>query len=514
MPTTYYDTLQVAPNANPAVIRASYRALSQQYHPDRNPDDLERANRYMKRINEAYEVLSDPARRARYDEIIADARDAERTNDAASENVHPSTPPDSDRAAKHAPDPLAERMQQEARSRFEKRASAAGAATMPAKRTSSWSSEWIGNFGFGFLLVGPLTALLIFAVMGSKLSADGFWVLLGISSVVAGLLWAWRRKDGTLALSQKAADREPPSYQLSTLLGCGIVAAIVTARRLPMPTELSNKSWVSSLFDPFFLGLLVIPAIAFGLSVLIPYGLGYALTKSKRAAWYSGAGVTLLVFGVFWAGAEAQIQQRQQLDAKAVEHRNQPTTASVLPTTVAPTRAIDARKEAYDAAVRDLEARYPSLNPDSRAFDEAFTRRVLDRARELTAAGKEPAVAVRQAAVEASEGVAPAPLENHQPRSSVTSAPSDLYASGLSAGEQTAIHMRCADFQLSGQVRQYRDCITAGIQEAKAGPGMPSVSHLPVGEQTAVHMACGDYQMQGDVRAYQQCMREQLAKLR
>lgn len=71
LPTTYYDTLQVARNANPAVIRASYRALSQQYHPDRNPDDLERATRSMKLINEAYEVLSDPVRRVLYDAGIA-----------------------------------------------------------------------------------------------------------------------------------------------------------------------------------------------------------------------------------------------------------------------------------------------------------------------------------------------------------------------------------------------------------------------------------------------------------
>lgn len=97
VPTTYYDTLQVAQNADPAVIRASYRALSQQYHPDRNQNDLDRANRYMKRINEAYDVLSDPVRRAQYDRIIK-AQEAAAQNalkgysPRASESHHKSNP--------------------------------------------------------------------------------------------------------------------------------------------------------------------------------------------------------------------------------------------------------------------------------------------------------------------------------------------------------------------------------------------------------------------------------------
>lgn len=61
----YYEILQVHPSAEPEVIKAAYRKLAQKYHPDRNPSS--QANSYMKRLNLAYEVLSDPARRARYD---------------------------------------------------------------------------------------------------------------------------------------------------------------------------------------------------------------------------------------------------------------------------------------------------------------------------------------------------------------------------------------------------------------------------------------------------------------
>ncbi len=61
----HYETLQVHHHAEPEVISAAYRRLSQMYHPDRNKsaDAQER----MTAINLAYWVLRDPARRLEYD---------------------------------------------------------------------------------------------------------------------------------------------------------------------------------------------------------------------------------------------------------------------------------------------------------------------------------------------------------------------------------------------------------------------------------------------------------------
>lgn len=56
--------------APPEVIRAAYKALSQKYHPDKNPGD-EKAARIMAILNSAYETLSDPQRRKEHDEWIA-----------------------------------------------------------------------------------------------------------------------------------------------------------------------------------------------------------------------------------------------------------------------------------------------------------------------------------------------------------------------------------------------------------------------------------------------------------
>ena len=60
---SYYDILEVSPDATAAEIRRAYRALAVRYHPDKNPTGGE----MFRRIAEAYETLSDDDRRAAYD---------------------------------------------------------------------------------------------------------------------------------------------------------------------------------------------------------------------------------------------------------------------------------------------------------------------------------------------------------------------------------------------------------------------------------------------------------------
>ncbi len=69
---THYDNLQVAPNASQEVIRAAYKTLSQKWHPDKHAHhQREQAEKNFRIIHEAYEVLSDPVKRARHDAWIA-----------------------------------------------------------------------------------------------------------------------------------------------------------------------------------------------------------------------------------------------------------------------------------------------------------------------------------------------------------------------------------------------------------------------------------------------------------
>lgn len=62
----YYELLGLERNATEADIKRAYRRLGRRYHPDVNPGDAE-AEELFKKISEAYAVLSDPERRARYD---------------------------------------------------------------------------------------------------------------------------------------------------------------------------------------------------------------------------------------------------------------------------------------------------------------------------------------------------------------------------------------------------------------------------------------------------------------
>ena len=64
----YYDILEVSENSSYEVISGAYKALTKKYHPDVSVDTF--ANEKMKQINLAYEVLSDPAKRADYDKRI------------------------------------------------------------------------------------------------------------------------------------------------------------------------------------------------------------------------------------------------------------------------------------------------------------------------------------------------------------------------------------------------------------------------------------------------------------
>jgi curved DNA-binding protein len=66
----YYETLGLSRDATPEQIKAAYRKLAKEYHPDRN--DTQKARERFQQVNEAYDVLKDPQKRKKYDRFGPD----------------------------------------------------------------------------------------------------------------------------------------------------------------------------------------------------------------------------------------------------------------------------------------------------------------------------------------------------------------------------------------------------------------------------------------------------------
>ncbi|HSH39362.1 MAG TPA: DnaJ domain-containing protein, partial [Chthoniobacterales bacterium] len=67
----YYETLGVSKTASEDEIKSAFRKLAREHHPDVAKDKAT-AEEKFKQINEAYEVLSDPHKREKYDQLGAD----------------------------------------------------------------------------------------------------------------------------------------------------------------------------------------------------------------------------------------------------------------------------------------------------------------------------------------------------------------------------------------------------------------------------------------------------------
>lgn len=85
----YYKILGIDKNATPKDIKSAYRKLARKYHPDLNPNDKD-AKRKFQEINEANEVLSDPDKKAKYDQYGENWKHAEEFKNAGQYQEEPS----------------------------------------------------------------------------------------------------------------------------------------------------------------------------------------------------------------------------------------------------------------------------------------------------------------------------------------------------------------------------------------------------------------------------------------
>jgi len=79
----YYGILEISPTAEPAAIKAAYRTLARRWHPDANLDNILEAENRFKELSEAYEILGNREKRAKYDVFRPRVRRAGTTPAAA-----------------------------------------------------------------------------------------------------------------------------------------------------------------------------------------------------------------------------------------------------------------------------------------------------------------------------------------------------------------------------------------------------------------------------------------------
>lgn len=103
MATTHYSVLGLDESADSALIRVAYRAAMKRVHPDQGGDPMQ-----AKRINEAYEILSDAGKRSEYDRELAITRHQQETARAAQQAQERAQPS----ATTTAPNPGAGQAQQ------------------------------------------------------------------------------------------------------------------------------------------------------------------------------------------------------------------------------------------------------------------------------------------------------------------------------------------------------------------------------------------------------------------
>ena len=65
----YYEVLGVDKGASAADIKKAYKKMARKYHPDLNRDNPKEAEEKFKEVNEAYDVLKDPQKKAQYDQF-------------------------------------------------------------------------------------------------------------------------------------------------------------------------------------------------------------------------------------------------------------------------------------------------------------------------------------------------------------------------------------------------------------------------------------------------------------
>jgi len=377
---TYYDTLQLARSASPAVIRAAYRSLSQQYHPDKNPGDLEKAHRYMSRLNKAYEVLSDPDRRKAYDDEIDASEEELQSKEKRADSVGDSVAAKSSGSGWNA-----DNKYQEAAS-FRQDANSPSASTDdPRYRKVPSAPQYTDQQSTAAPSKSPLPLFVtVAALAGLLFFLSQFGTVLLIAFVPAAAVFA----TGVITKSR----------------GQTIAAAIVAAT---LSAWLGDKSYLFLDLAAVAIGYLgarssfrppPTPKVA-------PAAVSPSKTGHYWIYWLAALGFIGMTISPHFT--KSPTPKVPTISNVQTVQKQAPATASSVTSNPAqaPTPANKKPPTKYDATLLDIEGRNPRLNPNSSDYDAQFASKVFARKDQLVKRGTMPEVAIAQAVDEANRRI-------------------------------------------------------------------------------------------------------------
>lgn len=166
----YYDILEISPKASDEVIRMAYKALVKKYHPDVFHGDKIFAEKKMKEINEAYEVLSDSSKRRLYDFKINNKQSNSNSESKTSSNSTASYNSYNQSAAKTNPNNYKQQANDENKSNT---ASSNNSATNntsdePSKTSYDTTKNTKNNYSWAWGALGFIVLLLVISIINNS----------------------------------------------------------------------------------------------------------------------------------------------------------------------------------------------------------------------------------------------------------------------------------------------------------------------------------------------------------
>lgn len=456
---TYYDTLQVSRAASESVIKAAYRTLSQRYHPDKHPQRQEWANDQMKRLNEAYAVLSDSGRRAGYDAALEDAQKQARNPQEPRQGSKESTE-SSPRRRGGARDP------------------AEFSSDQPS--SSAQDHRWHDD-GKDQTRSAPRYSAVVDVLNGLTARIESHNQKYEHLNIWGGrAVWAFLLIYCSYELARKTANKVVPGFEK-----IGIVDAL---------------AW------PGFWGMLVPSAAALSITGAIFWTAAWILRKPPRSRVSAATiglfiGFAVLLFGEVIGKDRAR---RAAQGTEVVESSARSAGPSIQADHAADSVVLNRERAS-------LRLRHPVINPQMREYSLEADRWVDGQISKYAQQGSPPSAAVRQAEADLKaaleeQAVQTRRLQEQQQQSAANYMPP-------SSEEKLTMDMACNEFQLSGNIVGYRSCVERQQALHRATGTTPSYSDLSSDEAITIQMACDSQQLSGDLAGYKSCIRAQLSKI-